>query len=124
LERLERRMNEVLYEGRKWWEWVRGVQEEEEKGRMEEVKRIKMEAAMFQRNKKMVEQRARERREKEEQKRQDTYLNQVWKESRSKIEWLEDDDDEGWDPIEDMLEENRGAFIGMLFSIILNGTCY
>jgi hypothetical protein len=118
LERLERRTAEVMYEGQKWYSWVRQCQDEEEASREKEQKKVKMEAAMFRRNWKAAETRMKERREREDKRRQDAFLEKVYKERlREKErggEWEETDDDMDWDPIEDVLEDSRGSFVGML----------
>lgn len=49
----------------------------------------------------------------EEKKKQDDFLEKVYKEKMKENEGTDDDMD--WDPIEDELEDGRGDFIGMLF---------
>lgn len=52
---------------------------------------------------------------KEEKKKQDTFLEKIYKEKMKEIEENEGtDDDMDWDPIEDEFEDGRGNFIGML----------
>ena len=51
---------------------------------------------------------------KEDKKKQDAYLEQVYKERLAEQEPQDDDDNMDWDPIEDMLEDSRGSFVGML----------
>lgn len=123
LERLERRSAEVVYKDEKWWGWVRGVQDEEGESRKEEKegKRVRAEAAMFRRHWKAAESRMRDIKRKEEARRQDAYLDMVYRqrmeERRQKGEMEEEegeDSDMEWDPIEDVLEDNRGSYIGEL----------
>ena len=52
---------------------------------------------------------------KEDMKRQDAYLEKVYKERLAEQETEDEDfDDIDWDPIEDVLEDNRGNFVGTL----------
>ncbi|KAL2061188.1 hypothetical protein VTL71DRAFT_7461 [Oculimacula yallundae] len=123
LERLERRSAEVLFGEEKWWGWVRGVQDEEGESRREEKegKRVRAEAAMFRRHWKAAESRARDVKRKEEAMRQDAYLDQVYRErmeERAKNGGEDDDEDMEWDPIEDVLEDNRGSYIDLIQSFL------
>ncbi|TID14610.1 hypothetical protein E6O75_ATG08756 [Venturia nashicola] len=104
LERLEKRAAEVLYKKQKWFNWVRQCQEDEEKQAENEKEKIKREAALFRRQWKQVEQRLRVLRAKEEQKRQDAYLDKAYEERMLE---LEDMDVSDWDPIEDFTEDKR-----------------
>lgn len=73
LERIERRTAEVLYESQKWFDWVRECQVEEETTRDKEQKKVKLEAAMFRRNKVMVDMRTKERKAREDKRRGDAF---------------------------------------------------
>jgi len=112
LERLERRTSEVLYKSQKWYTWVRQCQQAEEENREKEQKKIKQEAALFKRHWKAAEHRIKEAKDKENQKRQDEFLDQVHKERQAETE-NEETDDPDFDPIEDVLEDNRGNFIAL-----------
>jgi hypothetical protein len=123
LERLERRTAEVLYKQQKWFTWVRECQDEEEKSREKEQKKVRMEAAMFKRHWKAAQLRARDVKAKEDKMRQDTFLEMVYKERLVEMEKNgenggEDDDGMDWDPIEDVLEDNRGSYLGMLLILV------
>lgn len=123
MERLERRTAEVLYENQKWFHWVRECQDEEEKSRDKEQKKIKLEAAMFRRNKSMMETRIKERKDKENKKRADVFLENLYKErmrERYENDELDTDGETDWDPIEGVLGDTRGAFLGMLTCFLLN----
>ncbi|OMP85206.1 hypothetical protein BK809_0003874 [Diplodia seriata] len=109
LERLERRTAEVLYEKQKWFKWVRALEDQEELQRDQEKKKVKQEAALLKRHWKEVEARMRELRHREEQRRDDEFLNKALEE-RAKM----DQDDEDWDPIEDSVEDERGSYIDLL----------
>ncbi|CAM6000728.1 unnamed protein product [Sphagnum balticum] len=86
LERLEKRTSEVLYKQQKWFKWVREVQDEEEAKKEKEQKKVKQEAAMFRRNWKAAQLRMRDWRAKEDKKRNDAYLEQVYKERMAQKE--------------------------------------
>ncbi|KAK3680976.1 hypothetical protein B0T22DRAFT_523758 [Podospora appendiculata] len=101
LENLERRTAEVLYEKEKWFGWVREVQNEEETKREKEQKKVKLEAALV----------------KEEKKRQELYLEKVWRErmaAASSAAESSDDDGSAWDPIEDVFEDDRGRYLDLI----------
>jgi hypothetical protein len=64
---------------------------------------------------KAAQQRLKESKAKEDKKRQDAFLEKVYKERLAEQEQeTEDSDDTDWDPIEEVLEDNRGSFIGKL----------
>lgn len=114
LERLERRVSEVLYKKQKWFKWVRQCQDEEETARENEQKKIKKEAALFKRHIKEVQSRMRELRAKEDLKRQETYLEEVYNSRLS-----EEEQEADWDPIEDVIEDERGNYIDLIKHILL-----
>ncbi|EEQ92317.2 uncharacterized protein BDCG_07437 [Blastomyces dermatitidis ER-3] len=107
LERVTRRTAEVLYKKRKWFQWTTKCQEEEEKMRENEKKKIKREAALFRRQVKEVDRRMRELRIKEQKKQQDDFLQKVYEERVAQ-------DAESWDPIEDVLDNERGTYISLI----------
>lgn len=72
-----------------------------------------MEAALFRRHWKSAQMRMKDSKAKEDKKKQDAYLEQVYKERLAQRETEGDDDDMDWDPIEDVLEDSRGSFVGM-----------
>lgn len=113
LERLERRIGEVLYEQAKWFKWVCECQDTEEQQRENEKKKIKKEAALFRRHMKEVQSRMRELRAKEDLKRQETYLEEVYKERLS-----QEEQEAEWDPIEDVIEDERGNYIDLIKHIL------
>ncbi|KAK8008784.1 MFS allantoate transporter [Apiospora marii] len=101
LERVEKRTAEVLYDKERWFDWVREVQEDDEVNREKEQKRVKAEAAMFRRHYQRVQARLQAKRQKDEKKRQDAYLEAVYQERRASTSPDEEEDIEDWDPIED-----------------------
>ena len=114
LERLERRTAEVLYEKTKWFSWVRQVQDLEEAQRESEKKRIKKEAALFKRHVKDRQIRMRDLRAKEDAKRSEIFLEEAYKERMS-----EEEENAHWDPIEDVIEDERGNYIDLIKHILL-----
>lgn len=108
LERLERRTSEVLYEKRQWFKWVRQCQDEEEQHRDNEKKKVQREAALFKSHWKEMQSRLQTLRAKENQKRQEAYLEEAW-EAR-----MLESDDSTWDPIEDVIEDERGNYVDMI----------
>ncbi|ROW02401.1 hypothetical protein VMCG_06073 [Cytospora schulzeri] len=113
LERVEQRAAAVLYEREQWFKWVRSSQSEEEQTREKEQKKVKLEAAMFQRHWKELQSRSRALRQREEKQRQDAYLEQVWKERMDSADGNEGDDGE-WDPIDDVMEEERQKYLDLI----------
>ncbi|KAK7510074.1 hypothetical protein IWZ03DRAFT_433735 [Phyllosticta citriasiana] len=113
LERLERRTAEVMCSKRKWFNWVRHLEDKVDKQREAEKKKVKQEAALFKRHWKEVEKRMRDLRKKEEEKRQQEFLDQAWRE-RQKLDVEDDSDDMEWDPIEDVVEDERGNYIDLI----------
>ncbi|KKZ63042.1 hypothetical protein EMCG_02612 [[Emmonsia] crescens] len=107
LERVTRRTAEVLYKKRKWFQWTLKCQQEEDKTRENEKRKIKREAALFRRQMKEVDRRMRELRLKEQKKQQDDFLQRVYEERLAQ-------DGESWDPIEDVLDNERGTYINLI----------
>ncbi|KAK6084667.1 hypothetical protein SCUP515_01163 [Seiridium cupressi] len=113
LERLDKRTAEVLYEQEKWLTWVRQVQNEEETNREKEVKKVKLEAAMFKRHLKKLQVRLQRQREKEDKLRQESTLEAAYRERQS-ISFGSDEDAEMWDPIEDLADDSRSQYIDLI----------
>ena len=114
LERLERRTAEVLYKKNKWFSWVRQVQDLEEAQRESEKKRIKKEAALFKRHAKDRQLRMRDLRAREDAKRSEAFLEEAYKERMS-----EEEENAHWDPIEDVIEDERGNYVNLIKHILL-----
>ncbi|KAM6506796.1 hypothetical protein FALCPG4_018622 [Fusarium falciforme] len=113
MQRLEKRTTQVLHQKEQWFAWVRKVQEEEEATREKEQKKVKQEAALFKRHMKKLQARLDRMRQKEEQKRQDAYLEDAYRE-RMSLSVDEGEDDEAWDPIEDMEHDKRNRYIDLI----------
>jgi len=109
LERLERRTAEVMFKRQNWFKWVRECQDKEEAQRDNEKKKIKKEAALFKRHWNQFKLRMKELRAKEDMKRQDKYLDQAYNERMSM-----EDEEAIWDPIDDVVEDERGTYIDMI----------
>lgn len=113
LERIEQRSATVLYEREQWFKWVKATQAEEEATREKEQKKVKLEAAMFQRHFKDLQSRLKSMRDKEDKLRQDAFLDQIWKERMASASEGEGDV-EMWDPIEDMVAEEREKYLDII----------
>jgi hypothetical protein len=74
-----------------------------------------MEAALWRRHWKATEQRIKEYRANEDKQRQDAFLEKVYKERLAEMD-AEEDSELDWDPIEDVLKDSRGDYIGMWHS--------
>lgn len=72
-----------------------------------------MEAALFKRHWKSAQQRLKDSKAREDKKRQDAYLEKVYKERMSEQDTK--DSEMNWDPIENVLDDNRGSFVGEHF---------
>lgn len=108
----------MLYKKQKWFKWVRQCQDDEEKQAENEKEKVKREAALFRRQWKQVEQRIRVLRAKEEQKRQDAYLDKAYEERMIELDDMEDSD---WDPIEDFMDDKRGTYIDLIRHFLWSG---
>lgn len=113
LERIEQRTATVLYEREQWFKWVKATQAEEEATREKEQKKVKLEAAMFQRHWKDMQSRLKSLRDREEKLRQNAYLDEIWRERMESVNGGEGED-EDWDPIDDMLEEEREKYLDLI----------
>lgn len=112
LRRVIKQTAKVLYQMEQWYAWVREVQEEEEASQEKEQKKVKQEAALFRRNVKELQARLKVMREKEEQKRQDAFLEDAYRERMAMS--ADEDNDELWDPIDDVEYEKRYQYIDLI----------
>lgn len=92
---------------------MKATQAEEEATREKEQNKVKLEAAMFQRHWKDLQSRLKSLREKEQKLRQNAYLEQVWKERMASATGGEGEG-EMWDPIEDMMAEEREKYLDLI----------
>lgn len=102
-----------MYQKAKWFKWVRECQDTEEQQRENEKKKVKEEATLFRRHMKEVQSRIRKLRAKEDLKRQETYLEEVYKERLS-----QEEQEAEWDPIEDVVADERGNYIDLIKHIL------
>ncbi|VTO94292.1 unnamed protein product [Fusarium graminearum] len=98
LERARKRFLAIHYENEQWYSW--------------EQKKVKHEAALFQRHTKQLEARLEIMRRKEEKKLQDAFLDEAYKEHMAQND--DNADDAAWDPIEDMEEDKRNQYIDLI----------
>lgn len=112
LERLQRRTAEFLNSKAKWFSWVREQQDHEEGTREKEVEKVQREARMFKRHQAILQARLERQRKREAAKMQDAFLKLAHSERQAaESDGFGSDDDEEWDPIEDVLEDERGQFV-------------
>ena len=112
LETLGKRTAQVLYQKEQWFAWVSKAQEDEEANRDKEQKKIKQEAALFRMHMRSLEARMEQMRQKEDKKRQDAFLEEAYRERTSLSS--ESEEDEGWDPIDDMEYDRRHRYIDLI----------
>jgi hypothetical protein len=111
LERVQKHIADVLYHKEAWFSWVRQAQRDEEATRDKEQKKIRQEAALFKRHWKQLQARLEKARLKEEQLRQDAYLEEAYQE---RLPSVLEDDDEAWDPIQDLDSNKRQQYIDLI----------
>ncbi|KAH7161235.1 hypothetical protein EDB81DRAFT_879566 [Dactylonectria macrodidyma] len=114
LGRVEKRTAYVLYQNEQWFKWVREIQAQREAAGEKEQKKVKQEAALFKRNWKQLQAQLKLKREKEDQKRQDAFLEEAYQERMKSISAEEAEGDEAWDPIEDMTQDDRDRYIDLI----------
>lgn len=107
LERLTRRIAQVLYDKQQWFEWARAVQEDEESHKLSEKMKIQRESALFKRHAKELQESLAIKRRKEDVRKQELFLNEAYQARIS-------DDDEEWDPIEDDKEDIRRNYVELI----------
>ena len=112
LEKLERRVAEIHHDRKKYFQWVREVQDTEEAHRESEKKKIKQEAVIFKRHEKQMQRRIKELKQKENAKRQELALDKALEE-RS-LHMAEEELQAQWDPIEDVMEQERETYIDLI----------
>ena len=87
--------------------WARELQDEEEKSRDNEKMKMKKEASMFKRYWSKLEAQAKEMKEKEDLNHQEEFLEETYQEQMS----LKEGKNVDWDPIENVVENERATFI-------------
>ncbi|KAF2498113.1 hypothetical protein BU16DRAFT_525675 [Lophium mytilinum] len=111
LERLGRRTADILYAQRSWFPWVRQCQDDDEAQRENESKKVKLEAQLFRRHQKEVLRHQKEVMAKENQKRAEAFLNEVYTQRLSEMTEAEQEE---WDPVQDVAEDERDSYIDLI----------
>ena len=93
---------------------MRARQNEEEAQRENEKKKVKRDAALWKRHWKQLQLRMKLLKDKEDRRRQDDFLEQAYSERMS----MEEED--SWDPIEDVVEDERGNYLAMIKMFLLS----
>ncbi|KAG8526628.1 uncharacterized protein KY384_008829 [Bacidia gigantensis] len=112
IERLERRLAEHLYEKQQWFKWVRSCQDTEEQQREHERKKVKAEAAMFKRHQRELDAHTQSLQAKEYAQKQETALDEAYQDRMSEME--KEAQEAEWDPIEDVMEDERQNFVDLI----------
>jgi hypothetical protein len=111
LEKLGKQIAAVMYEQKQWFDWVKDCQEQEEKQRENESKKVKLESLLFQRHQKEIQRHQREMKAKEDEKRQEQFLDQTYQQRLSEMSEEEQDD---WDPIKDVYGHERDSYVDLI----------
>jgi hypothetical protein len=111
LEKLGKRAAALMHQQKQWYDWVKKAQEDEEKHGESESKKVKLESLLFRRHQKEIARHQRDMKAKEDEKRQEKYLNQVYTQRLS--EMSEEEQDE-WDPIQDVYGYEKGNYIDLI----------
>ncbi|KAF1357170.1 hypothetical protein EJ07DRAFT_25683, partial [Lizonia empirigonia] len=111
LEKLDKRAATVMYEQKQWFDWVKQTQEQEEQQGETESRKVKLESLLFQRHQKELKRQQREMRVREDQKQQEQYLDETYKQRLSDMSEQEQDD---WDPIKDVYGYERDNYIELI----------
>jgi hypothetical protein len=111
LEKLGKRAAALMHQQKQWYDWVKKAQDDEEKNGETESKKVKLESLLFRRHQKEITRHQREMKAKENKKRQEEYLNQVYTQRLS--EMSEDEQDE-WDPIQDVYGYEKDNYVDLI----------
>ncbi|KAH7067817.1 hypothetical protein FB567DRAFT_256347 [Paraphoma chrysanthemicola] len=111
LEKLGKRAAALMHQQKQWYDWVKKAQEEEEKHGETESKKVKLESLLFRRHQKEIARHQREAKSKEDQKREEEFLNQVY--TQRLCEMSEEEQDE-WDPIQDVYGFEKDNYIDLI----------
>lgn len=115
LQRCYQRMAHLTFQKQKWFTWAKECQKEEEQNRENEQKKIKREAALFRRRATELDRLMRERRVKEDIRKQEEFLQQTYEKSMAERGERDiDDDGDEWDPIGDVLDDERATYIALI----------
>lgn len=111
LEKLGKRAASLMHQQKQWYGWVKKAQDEEEKNGESESNKVKLESLLFKRHQKELARHQREMRAREDKKRQDEYLNQVYEQRLSDMSEEEQDD---WDPVQDVHGYEKDNYIDLI----------
>ncbi|KAF1830577.1 hypothetical protein BDW02DRAFT_558680 [Decorospora gaudefroyi] len=111
LERLGRQAATIMYEKKQWFNWIKQCQEKEDREAENESKKVKLESLLFKRHQKEVARHQREMRSKEDKKRQEQFLNEVYTQRLSE---MSEEEQEEWDPIHDVYGYERDNYVDLI----------
>jgi hypothetical protein len=111
LEKLGKRAAALMHQQKQWYTWVKKAQEEEEKHGETESKKVKLESLLFRRHQKEIARHQRDMRSRENKRRQEEFLDQIYAQRLS--EMSEEEQDE-WDPIQDVYGYEKDNYIDLI----------
>jgi hypothetical protein len=100
-----------MYKQKQWYDWVKKCQEKEEQQRDTESRKVKLESMLFRRHQKEVDRHQREVRAREDKKREEEFLDQVYTQRLSAMSEQEQDD---WDPVKDVFGYERDNYVDLI----------
>ncbi|KAH9904801.1 hypothetical protein F4778DRAFT_789526 [Xylariomycetidae sp. FL2044] len=115
--RLTKRYQSVRYENEIWFLWVAERQREQDDHEEKLKKKIKLEAAMFRRHLKLMEESAERRRAKEKRRQQHIDLKRAFQ-KRLTLDDMSDEALDEFDPIEDIVEDSRARYIDLILHFL------
>jgi hypothetical protein len=111
LEKLGQRIAAVMYEQKQWFDWVKNCQEQEAKQEENESKKVKLESLLFQRHRKEIQRHQREMKAKEDEKRQEQFLDHTY---HQRLSEMSEDEQDDWDPIKDVYGHERDSYVDLI----------
>lgn len=111
LEKLGKRAASLMHQQKQWYDWVKKAQDEEEQNGETESKKVKLESMLFKRHQKELARHQHGMKSKEDKKRQDEYLNEVYQQRLSDMSEEEQDD---WDPVQDVYGYEKDNYIDLI----------
>lgn len=116
--RVCRRTTDVRHSQKKWYTFVKERQDVEDAVQEKEVVKIKKEAQLLKRYMKEMEVRMRRKKQREEKKKQDAFLDQAYEERMRQDGEPLGESSEEWDPIEDILKGEREDLVALMYKLL------
>jgi hypothetical protein len=116
LEKLGKRAAALMYQQKQWYDWVKKAQDEEEKYGDTESKKVKLESLLFRRHQKEIARHQREMKSKENKKRQEEFLDQIY---HQRLSEMSEEEQDGWDPIQDVYGYEKDNYIDLIHFFLM-----